>query len=86
MSVFGYVSLGGCQAKSSQTDTGSKVILFLYFKHQSYTKWAILLIANAMVPFAEGCQCLNTINILQIALSLQNISIKHINIKIHVYF
>ena len=23
--------------------------------------------------FAEGCQCLNTINILQIALSLQNI-------------
>jgi hypothetical protein len=24
--------------------------------------------------FEEGCQCLNTINILQIALSLQNIS------------
>ena len=36
--------------------------------------------------FAEGCQCLNTINILQIALSLQHISIKHINIKINVYF
>ena len=30
--------------------------------------------------------CLNTINILQIAWSLQNISIKHINIKINVYF
>jgi hypothetical protein len=29
---------------------------------------------------------LNTINILQIALSLQHISIKHINIKINVYF
>jgi hypothetical protein len=26
--VFEYASLGGCQAKSSQTDTGSKVILF----------------------------------------------------------
>jgi hypothetical protein len=38
------------------------------------------------ILFEEGCQCLNTINILQIALSLQNISIKHINIKINVYF
>jgi hypothetical protein len=36
--------------------------------------------------FEEGCQCLNSINILQIALSLQNISIKLINIKINVYF
>jgi hypothetical protein len=39
----------------------------------------------AKILFAEVCQCLNTINILQIALSLQNISIKHINIKINVY-
>ena len=46
-----------------------------YIKHSS--SWQIL--------FAEVCQCLNTINILQIALSLQNISIKHINIKINVY-
>jgi hypothetical protein len=26
------------QKAHRQTDTGSKVILFLYFKHQSYTK------------------------------------------------
>ena len=38
-SVFGYVSLGGCQAKSSQTDRHRiKSYTFLYFKHQSYTK------------------------------------------------
>ena len=35
MSVFGYVSLGGCQAKSSQTDRHRiKSYTFLYFKHQ----------------------------------------------------
>ena len=38
-SVFGYVSLGGCQSKSSQTDRHRiKSYTFLYFKHQSYTK------------------------------------------------
>ena len=49
---------------------------------------AIILILQIsyQILFAEGCQCLNTINILQVALSLQNISIKHINIKISVYF
>jgi hypothetical protein len=49
---------------------------------------AIILILqiSSQILFEECGQCLNTINVLQIALSLQNISIKHINIKINVYF
>jgi hypothetical protein len=46
----------------------------------------LILQISKQILFAEVCQCLNTINILQIALSLQHISIKHINIKINVYF
>ena len=48
----------------------------------------IILILQISKPilFEEGCQWLNTINILQLALSLQDIVIKHINIKISVYF
>jgi hypothetical protein len=46
----------------------------------------LILQISKQILFEEGCQCLNTIHILQIALSLQNISIKHINIKINVSF
>jgi hypothetical protein len=46
----------------------------------------LILQISKQILFAEVCQCLNTINILQIPLSLQHISIKHINIKINVYF
>ena len=46
----------------------------------------LILQISSQILFEEGCQCLNTINILQIALSLQNISIKHSNIKLNVYF
>ena len=46
----------------------------------------LILQISWQIYFEEGYQCLNTINILQIAISLQNISIKHINIKINVYF
>jgi uncharacterized pyridoxal phosphate-containing UPF0001 family protein len=49
---------------------------------------AIILILqiSKLILIAEDCQCLNTINILQIALSLQNITAKHINMTINVYF
>ena len=46
----------------------------------------LILQISELIVFEEGCQCLNTINILQISLSLQHISIKHINKKINVYF
>jgi hypothetical protein len=46
----------------------------------------LILQISLQILFKENYQCLNTISILQIALSLQNISIKHINIKINVYF
>jgi hypothetical protein len=45
-----------------------------------YNCWFLCSVISCLL-FEEGCQCLNTINILQIALSSQNISIKHINIK-----
>jgi hypothetical protein len=60
-----------------------------YIKHSSPWQWYAYYFNSAYfleILFEEGCQCLNRINILQIALSLQNISIKHINIKINVYF
>jgi hypothetical protein len=46
----------------------------------------LILQISLQILFKENYQCLNTISILQIALSLQNILIKHINIKINVYF
>jgi hypothetical protein len=48
--VFGYVSLGGCQSKSSQTDrqtdTGSKVILF-YISNNS--QWFLERVENVNI-------------------------------------
>jgi hypothetical protein len=48
-------------------DNGMFIILILQISYQ--------------ILFPEVCQCLTTIHLLQIALSLQHISIKHIKIK-----